>query len=193
MNADPFADHLGDIYMQSFSGNKALGQVFTPFCLSRVCAELTFDEDKFKNREFNKLQEPTCGSGSMIIAFLKTCYEKGYNYQRYLKIDAGDLDELCVNMCYIQLSLLGARAIVKNWNGLTQEVFDAFVTPMEFLWPLTYGGDAPADAAPPAPMPQKAPETAQAAKIHEPRLPSPAAPEKAVQKAPAKRGQLSLF
>lgn len=102
--ADPWQDHLGRIYMECFGGNKNLGQCFTPAGVCECCASLVGVPEPGKP---SSLYEPACGGGAMIIAFLKKCHEAGYAYQRLLKIQAADLDSLCVHMCYVQLSLLG--------------------------------------------------------------------------------------
>ena len=129
---DPFNDHLGNIYMELFGGNKNLGQCFTPRSICELCAGISFPTPP-KNGECHSLLDPCCGGGAMIIAFLEQCYLKGYNYQKYLTIEADDLDSLCVHMTYIQLSLLGARAVVKHQNSLSLQLFSTFYTPMEIL------------------------------------------------------------
>lgn len=131
---EPLADHLGCVYMECFGGNKNLGQCFTPQAVCEACAKLV---DVPKDHETHTLYEPACGGGAMIIAYLKACFDAGYEYQRLLKIYAADLDSLCCHMCYVQLSLLGARATVAQQNTLTLKTFDVFKTPMEMLWPMT--------------------------------------------------------
>lgn len=129
---EPFVDHLGNIYMQAYTGNKQLGQVFTPTSVCKLMAEVVLPEPP-KNGEQHSLMEPCCGGGALIIAFLEQCMLKGYNYQKYLKIYASDLDSLCVHMTYIQLSLLGARAIVKHEDSIAIKEYSHFITPMEML------------------------------------------------------------
>lgn len=131
---DPWNDYLGRVYMECFGGNKNLGQCFTPQAVCEACAKLV---DVPKDREPHTLYEPACGGGAMIIAYLKECHDAGYEYQRLLKIYAADLDSLCCHMCFVQLSLLGARATVARQNALSLETFDIFETPMERLWPMT--------------------------------------------------------
>lgn len=85
----------------------------------------------------------------MIIAYLKECHEAGYAYQRFLKIQAADLDSLCVHMCYVQLSILGARAVVSQQDSIYLKTYDVFVTPGEALWPaFMFGRDEPEPPAP---------------------------------------------
>ena len=131
---DTFNDHLGRIYMETFGGNRNLGQVFTPYSVARACAVCAIEKP---TAEFKRVNDCACGGGAMLIAACEAYHKAGVNYQRYLKLYAEDLDTLCVHMCYIQLSLIGARAIVSCRNSLTMETFDRFITPMEYLWPMT--------------------------------------------------------
>lgn len=130
---EPWKDHLGQVYMECFGGNKHLGQCFTPMSVSECCAGLVSVPEPGKE---STLYEPSCGGGAMIIAYMKECFFAKYDYQRKLKIEAADLDSLCVHMCYTQLSLLGARAVVKVQNSITLQTFDVFVTPFERMAPL---------------------------------------------------------
>lgn len=129
---DPFNDYLGQIYMELMGGNKMLGQCFTPMSLCEVCAGTTIGDDI--PEEVKTLADDCSGGGAMLIAACKHYYDHNVNYQKYLKIVAGDLDRLCVFMSYVQLSLIGARAVVYHHDAITQEVYDRFVTPMECLF-----------------------------------------------------------
>lgn len=148
-DADPFHDYLGRVYMECFGGNKNLGQCFTPESVCEATARLVADGVP-KNGEHKTLYEPACGGGAMTIAFLGMCHKAGYNYQRYLHITTEDLDSLCVHMCYVQLSLLGARAQVFHKNTITQQAFDVFVTPAEMLAPAFLRMRGTAEPEPPA-------------------------------------------
>lgn len=75
----------------------------------------TIDENKKLS-----LCEPTCGSGGMVIAAAQVLQEKGINYQRVLDVVCQDLDWTAVYMCYVQLSLLGVKAIVVQGNTLSE-------------------------------------------------------------------------
>ena len=130
--ADPFHDYLGRVYMECFGGNKNLGQCFTPAGVCECCASLVGVPEPGKP---STLYEPACGGGAMIIAYLKKCHEVGYACQRFLKIQAADLDSLCVHMCYVQLSLLGSRAVVSQQDSISLKTYDVFTTPGEALWP----------------------------------------------------------
>lgn len=133
--AEPFFDHLGRVYMELFGGNKDLGQCFTPYGLSQAVAQIGCSDDI--TPEFRTLNDCACGGGALLIAACEAYHKRGVNYQTYLKIGAADLDILCVHMCYIQLSLLGARATVYHRNTITMQTYDRYDTPMSVLWPMT--------------------------------------------------------
>ena len=117
---EDMTDALGEIYMSSEMGSSLAGQFFTPFHLSELTARLSFNDSITSNPdEMIELNEPTCGSGGMIIAMAKTMMDHEINYQKRLKVVAQDVDWRCVHMCYVQLSLLGIRAKVIQGNTLT--------------------------------------------------------------------------
>lgn len=130
----PFDDYLGALYMEMFGENKLIkkkfGQVFTPTGLCRVCAQTTCEA--FEDKTLT-ISDECCGGGAMLIAACEAYHKKNVDYQKRILFKCGDIDLLCVYMCYVQLSLIGARAIVYHQNTITHEVFDRFVTPMELM------------------------------------------------------------
>lgn len=130
-------DVLGELYMELGLGNSGTGQFFTPYHVSVLASKVTFDKDKIKKtikeNGYITLNEPTCGSAGMIIAFSQCMKDAGLNPQRELKVVCQDLDIRCVYMSYIQLSLLGIPANVLHCNTLSLEVFDSWVTPFYIL------------------------------------------------------------
>lgn len=113
-------DVLGEVYMSTGLGSKSTGQFFTPFHLSYLTARTSLESqlDHLQENEQIKLNEPSCGSGGMIIAVAKVLKENGMNYQRKMKVVAQDLDWKAVYMAYVQLSLLGTNAAVVQGNTL---------------------------------------------------------------------------
>ena len=90
------------------------------------------DENIVSTEDVITLTEPTCGSSGMIIAYARALRDKGINYQRLLDIKASDIDFACVYMSYIQLSLLGIKAVVVRQDSLLWEKVPhehIFVTP----------------------------------------------------------------
>lgn len=79
------------------------------------------------------LNEPSCGSGSMILAYAEMMQKHGRNYCSELVVLAQDLDIHCVLMTYIQLSLYGIPAVVLHGNTITTEEFDRWYTPIYIL------------------------------------------------------------
>lgn len=133
---DPFQDYLGRVYMECFGGNKRLGQCFTPMPVCEMCAEASLPDDELKQHKIITIADESCGGGAMLIAACKVLSKRGVDWRRAVRFHCADLDTLCVHVCYVQLSLLGARAIVLHQNSITRQVFDRFVTPMELLWPV---------------------------------------------------------
>lgn len=112
-------DVLGEIYMESGMGNKYTGQFFTPFNLSELCARITVDKlMQSYDGGMATLHEPSCGGGGMIIAACKVLHEAGFDFQRRLNVVAQDLDWKGVYMTYLQLSLIGCRALVVQGDTL---------------------------------------------------------------------------
>ncbi len=117
-----FGDILGEIYMKSGCGNKNTGQFFTPYHLSYLTAKLVYGERirNWNQNEIFEVNEPSCGGGGMMIAIAQVMKENQIDYQRQLHIVAQDLDWNGVYMTYIQLSLLGIRAIVVQGDTLRE-------------------------------------------------------------------------
>lgn len=130
-------DWLGEIYMEGEFSNKHLGQFFTPYHVSKLMADLTFDEDQLKKKRKIGFYEPTVGAGGMIIALAETMKEKGYNPQTQLEVYCTDLDTNALLMAFVQLSILGipARCEVKNALSMDQEdCISQWYTPGWFMF-----------------------------------------------------------
>ena len=93
----------------------------------------TFDEGFEKaiaEKGYCRVAEPACGSGAMVLGIVQCLKNHGYEQLGgKLYIEATDIDPLCVNMAFIQLSLLGLSVKVIHGNSLTQEVFDTWDSP----------------------------------------------------------------
>lgn len=113
------SDVLGSIFMEIGASYGGLGQFFTPFHLSKLCAALANPEPE-NDTGCITITEPSCGGGGMIIAAALHLRDKGIDYQRRLRVVAQDLDWQAVYMCYVQLSLMGIRATVVQGSTLTE-------------------------------------------------------------------------
>lgn len=129
-----FNDWLGELYMRSETSNSKAGQFFTPYCVSKACAEMVIDEKKvaeaMENDAILILNEPACGAGGMIIAAADVLYFKHhFNIARNLLVECSDIDSRCVHMTYLQLGLAGIPAIIYRRNTLTMETWERWETP----------------------------------------------------------------
>ena len=129
-----FDDYLGKMYMMSNTSSSQAGQFFTPFNVSRLTAELSLIEHNL-NDPVITLNEPSCGSGGLVIAAAKELWDRGINYSERLFVECGDIDRRCVHMAYIQLSLLGIPAVIFQRDTLSLQTWDEWHTPaLVFNW-----------------------------------------------------------
>lgn len=150
LNDEPRQDFLGTIYEEIGEPNKDLGQFFTPYVISRMTAESTLANSDLKKSIASKgyvtVLDPACGAGCLAIAFRNLMNDRGYGSNSMLATVV-DIDKNCINMAYIQLSLLGVAAEVILGNFVTQEFKMRLYTPAVFLtprfWHLPYGIASP--------------------------------------------------
>lgn len=129
-----FGDFLGELYMKSETSNSKAGQFFTPYNVSQACASTLISEpivmQKMADDEILTINEPSCGSGGMIIAAAEALYNHyHFNISRNLFVECSDIDSRCVHMCYLQLGLAGIPAIIYKRNTLTMETWEEWITP----------------------------------------------------------------
>ena len=128
-------DVLGRVFMELELGNKWTGQVFTPLNLADLLATIAFDDKEIKEKGYMTVTDPAVGGGVTIIGLVRAMLRQGLNPQKQLLVICGDLDIKAVHMTYIQLSLLGIPAIVKNQDALTLETMSVWYTPT-YIWDL---------------------------------------------------------
>lgn len=124
-----YSDHLGEIYMELSGGKNAAGQYFTPYCVSRLMAEMTVGQSDLSGDKILTFNEPCCGSGGIIIATADALNERGFNYTSNAVFVANDIDRNCALMCYLQTSWAAMSAVVLHQDTLTQKTWDTFYTP----------------------------------------------------------------
>ena len=131
-------DILGGLFMELGLGNKWAGQIFTPDNLASLLARITCSEEDLKkqieDRGFIYASDSAVGGGVTMIGLVNAMLEGGFNPQRYLFVECGDLDKRVCFMTYIQLATLGIPAIVKNQDSLLGKVFDVWFTPAFYLY-----------------------------------------------------------
>lgn len=126
-------DVLGEAFMELELGNKWKGQFFTPYSTAYVMARMTLTKDVVQEavdkNGFITISDDACGGGVTLIAAFNWIREMGFNSQQMMLIEAGDLDARSCCMTYIQLSLLGANAVVRQRDAL-----DSLDKPDEATW-----------------------------------------------------------
>lgn len=136
MTEEGFGDYLGELYMQSGTKSELAGQYFTPYHIAHCMAQMAFSGDDPRLNDILTLNEPTCGSGVMVLATADALWSKNVNYTRHLFVVATDIDPRCVHMCYVQLSLAGIPAIIEQRDALTQKLIgETWKTPaLMYQW-----------------------------------------------------------
>ena len=123
-------DILGDIYHSLRLNNEWNGQFFTPDDVARMMAMIVNPVlEQGDSQDYLTLNEPTCGSGTMVIASIWAMKKHAFDYRNKAFFVAQDIDIRCVWMAYIQLSLYGIPAVVIHGNTLTMETWSQWYTP----------------------------------------------------------------
>ena len=148
LEENPDQDFLGHLYMHLNLGNSNTGQFFTPYNVSKLCAQMSDNFDKIEYQHYATAHDCCIGGGAMLIGLANAAKEKGVNYQQKMMFVAQDIDHTCCCMAYIQLSLLGCPGYVVCDDSLSKPLTgdplfapmdrETFVTPMyyAFQWEL---------------------------------------------------------
>jgi type I restriction-modification system DNA methylase subunit len=116
---DTERDFLGEIFLDGEFSNDKKAQFFTPFHISKLMALVSLGE--LPENQICKICDPCCGSGGMFVATISVMKERNFNYQRNAFFMGTDIDPRCARMTHIQLTLLGAPAVIVCGNTLTKE------------------------------------------------------------------------
>lgn len=121
VDANPFQDLLGDLYMRLELGNAAAGQFFTPYSICQMMANMEVDDalKRIESEGWISVNDCACGGGATLIAMTEALYRRGCNYQQHCYFMGQDLIAGTAMMCYIQLSMLGCAGYVRVGNTLT--------------------------------------------------------------------------
>jgi 8-oxo-dGTP pyrophosphatase MutT (NUDIX family) len=121
------------VYQELEISSKRKGEFFTPYALSKAMAQMLFDKERIQmaidEKGFVSIGEPACGAGGMLIAASEVIEELGFDPRRMVFFEATDINRLCFDMTYIQLSVLGIPGFVCHGNSLTQEMWTRRPTP----------------------------------------------------------------
>lgn len=129
LEAEP-RDVLGETYMLLEIASKDMGQVYTPWHLCRLMAEMTMEGavQQLEEKSFITVNDPTVGGGAMLIAASVELQDRGVNPQTQAYWVAQDLSEIAVYQTYIQMSLLGLPGVVIRQNTITDDVYEVWPT-----------------------------------------------------------------
>ena len=121
LEENPEQDFLGEMFSGLNLHNEWRGQFFTPYHIGSFMAAINLESamEELKQKEYITVNDCCCGAGCLLIAFANEARKAKIDFQNRVVFVAQDLDFIAAMMCYIQLSLLGCKAIVKVGNSLT--------------------------------------------------------------------------
>ena len=122
-------DILGNIFHKLNLNNQWNGQYFTPDYISRLVAGLVNADIYNNSDQLIRINEPACGSGSMIIGTAWAMKRKKIDYNQRCLFIAQDIDIRCVWMTYIQSCLYRIPAVVIHGDTLAQTENSIWYTP----------------------------------------------------------------
>lgn len=105
-------DFMGEVYEGSLLANEGHGQFFTPYPVSRLLVAMTIGAESIPTNRVLTVADPAAGAGGMLVAFADELEGRGFDYANWACMYAQDIDPTCARMAYIQLSLIGAPAVV---------------------------------------------------------------------------------
>lgn len=144
LEEDPEQDFLGKMYMNLNLGYDELKQVFTPYHVCQLMADITIGDivSQVEKQGYITIDDPCCGAGANLIAAIHTARHKlekaGLNYQNHLLVTGQDIEEVVALMCYIQLSLLGVAGFVKVGNTITEPMSPSDTTENYWFTPMYF-------------------------------------------------------
>ncbi len=188
-------DILGATFHALELHNKARGQFFTPYPICRMMALMLAGSKEeigkiIEKRGFMVAQEPSVGSGAMIVALAEAIRDAGFNYQQILHVTAVDIDRRAVHMAYIQFSLLHIPAVVLVGDSLAMRFHEEWYTLAHVMggWNAKLRR-ADGEGKGTAPMPTPATQGSDESQAGGPSAAEPNGPSFGMEKS----GQLRLF
>ena len=139
LEENPEQDFLGEMFSGLNLHKEWRGQFFAPYHVGSFMAAINIEsaKEELKQKDYITVNDCCCGAGCLLMAFANEARKAKIDFQNRVIFVAQDLDFTAAMMCYIQLSLLGCKAIVKVGNSLTDpfvpadlEGKDVWYTPM---------------------------------------------------------------
>lgn len=144
LDENPEQDFLGEMFMDLRLDYEELKQIFTPYHVCQLMADVSMDNlvEQVNEQGYVSINDCCCGAGATLIAAINSARHKledeGLNFQNHILVIGQDIEELAALMCYIQISLLGVAGYIKVGNALTEPMTSGdslenyWFTPMYF-------------------------------------------------------------
>lgn len=136
LDCNPWQDFAGAMYMRLGIGNRGAGQFFTPYSVCQLMTKLNGDvSEVVDERGWCSVYDCACGGGATLIAACEGARLslEGRNWQNHVLLLGNDIDRTCVHMCYVQLALLGAAAVVTRSDAMRTSCVDFYEDP-DSVW-----------------------------------------------------------
>lgn len=144
MELNPEQDFLGRTYTMLGLCDRKRKQVFTPYSVCRMMADITVVNvvNQVRENGYITINDPCCGAGATLIAGVnaakRSLHEANLNFQNHVLVTAQDIDETVALMCYIQLSLLGVAAYIKVGNTFSEPMVSGDSTENYWFTPMYF-------------------------------------------------------
>ena len=126
LDENPEQDFLGRMFMDLHLDYEELKQIFTPYHVCQLMADITMGDlvQQVEEQGYVSINDCCCGAGANLIAAINSARhmleDAGLNFQNHILVIGQDIEELVALMCYIQISLLGVAGYIKVGNALTE-------------------------------------------------------------------------
>lgn len=126
LDENPEQDFLGEMFMDLHLDYEELKQIFTPYHVCQLMADVTMGDlvQQVEEQGYVSINDCCCGAGANLIAAINSARhmleDAGLNFQNHILVIGQDIEELVALMCYIQISLLGVAGYIKVGNALTE-------------------------------------------------------------------------
>jgi len=127
LTENPAQDFLGEMFSLLNLHDEWKGQFFTPYHIGSFMAAVNLENvaEQLQTKPYITVNDCCCGAGCLLVAFANEAMKEKIDFQNRIIFVAQDLDFTAAMMCYIQLTFLGCKAIVKVGNSLTDPFLPA--------------------------------------------------------------------
>lgn len=126
LDENPEQDFLGRMFMDLHLDYEELKQIFTPYHVCQLMADITMGDlvQQVEEQGYVSINDCCCGAGANLIAAINSARhmleDTGLNFQNHILVIGQDIEELVALMCYIQISLLGVAGYIKVGDSIAE-------------------------------------------------------------------------